>query len=92
MRIRHKGLRELFERDSGRRLPAHFVPRVRYILTMLDEARRPKDMDRPGLKLHPLKGDRRGQWSVWVSGNWRIVFRFNEGEVVDVDIVDYHGG
>ena len=92
MRIRHKGLRELFEHDSGRRLPPHFVPRLRYILTMLDEARRPKDMDRPGLRLHPLKGDRRGQWSVWVSGNWRIVFRFDEGEVVGVDLVDYHGG
>ena len=78
--------------DSGRRLPAHFVPRLRYILTMLDEARRPKDMDRPGLRLHPLKGDRRGQWSAWVSGNWRIVFRFEEGEVVDVDLLDYHGG
>ena len=89
--IRHKGLRELYERDSGRRLPAHFVPRLRYLLTMLDGARHPRDMDRPGLRLHPLKGERRGQWSVWVSGNWRLVFRFEAGEAVQVDLVDYHG-
>lgn len=89
--IRHKGLRELYERDSGRRLPAHFVPRLRYLLTMLDEARHPRDMDRPGLRLHPLKGERSGQWSVWVSGNWRLVFRFEAGEAVQVDLVDYHG-
>ena len=47
-------------------------------------------MNLPGLRLHPLKGDRTGQWSVSVSGNWRIVFRFADGEVVDVDLVDYH--
>ena len=61
MHIRHKGLRELAEHDSARRLPPHFVPRIRTILTMLDEARRPGDMNRPGLRLHPLTGDRRGQ-------------------------------
>lgn len=47
-------------------------------------------MDLPGLRLHPLKGDRAGQWSVSVTGNWRIVFRFADGEAVDVDLVDYH--
>ena len=47
-------------------------------------------MDLPGFRLHPLKGDRRGQWSVRVSGNWRIGFRFVDGEAVDVDLVDYH--
>ena len=47
-------------------------------------------MDLPGLCLHPLKGDRAGQWSVSVTGNWRIVFRFADGEAVDVDLVDYH--
>ena len=91
MNIRHKRLRELFERDSGRRLPAHFVARLRYLLTMLDAARRPGDMERPGLRLHPLKGNRRGQWSVWVSGNWRLVIRFEAGEAGEVDLVGYHG-
>ena len=47
-------------------------------------------MNLPGLRLRPLKGDRAGQWSVSVSGNWRIVFRFADGEVVDVNLVDYH--
>ena len=44
----------------------------------------------PGFRLHPLKGDRAGQWSVRVSANWRVVFRFDDGEVVDVDLIDYH--
>ena len=56
------------------RLPAQLVPRLRRIL----------------FRLHPLKGDRAGQWSVRVSGNWRVVFRFEGGEAVDVDLVDYH--
>ena len=55
------------------------------------EARTPRDMDRPRLRLPRLKGERRGQWSVWVSGNWRLVFRFEAGEAVQVDLVDYHG-
>ena len=50
----------------------------------------PKSADAPGFRLHPLKGDRAGQWSVRVSGNWRVVFRFEDGEAVDVDLVDYH--
>ena len=57
---------------------------------MLDEATGPYHMDLPGLRLHPLKGDRAGQWSVSVTGNWRVVFRFADGEVVDVNLVDYH--
>ena len=48
------------------------------------------DADAPGFRLHPLKGDRAGQWSVRVSGNWRVVFRFEDGEAVDVDLIDYH--
>ncbi|MCY4485322.1 MAG: type II toxin-antitoxin system RelE/ParE family toxin [Spirochaetaceae bacterium] len=54
------------------------------------DATRPGDADAPGFRLHPLKGDRAGEWSVRVSGNWRVVFRFEGGEVVDVDLVDYH--
>ena len=50
----------------------------------------PGDMDIPGYRLHPLTGDRRDQWSVRVSGNWRIVFRFVDGVAADVDLIDYH--
>ena len=74
MKIRHKGLRALHERDDRARLPANLVSRLRRIL----------------FRLHPLKGDRAGQWSVRVSGNWRVVFRFEDGEAIDVDLVDYH--
>ena len=59
-------------------------------MTELAAAQSAQDMELPGYRLHPLKGDRRGQWSVRVSGNWRIVFRFVEGEAVDVDLIDYH--
>ena len=73
------GLLAFFERGDSRR-----------ILSDLDAAVQPADMNLPGYHLHPLKGDRRGQWSVRVSGNWRIVFRFAGGAPVDVTLVDYH--
>ena len=56
----------------------------------LQEATHPVSTDAPGFRLHPLKGDRARQWSVRVSGNWRVVFRFEDGEAVDVDLIDYH--
>lgn len=90
MDIKHKGLRELFEHEHSARLPANLVPRIRNILGMLEAARSPRDMDVPGFRLHPLKGRRAGRWSVRVSGNWRIVFRFETGAAVDVDLTGYH--
>lgn len=90
MKIRHKGLRALHERDDRARLPPNLVPRLRRILFRLQEATHPRSADAPGFRLHPLKGDRAGQWSVRVSGNWRVVFRFEDGEAVDVDLIDYH--
>ena len=59
-------------------------------LVEIGEANFIDDRDAPGFRLHPLKGDRVGQWSVRVSGNWRVVFRFEDGEAVDVDLIDYH--
>ena len=88
--IKHKGLRAFFERGDARRLPVALAPRIRRILSDLDAALVPGDMDIPGYRLHPLKGDRRAQWSVRVSGNWRIVFRFMDGVATDVDLIDYH--
>ena len=90
MRIRHKGLRALHERDNPARVPAGLVPRLKRILFRLQESAHPRSADGPGFRLHPLKGDRAGQWSVRVSGNWRVVFRFEDGEAVDVDLIDYH--
>ena len=79
----------LFERGDGRRLnPAH-VRRIRRVLADLAVAPSPTDLDQPGYRLHPLRGDRRGLWSVRVSGNWRIVSCYADGEAVDVDLIDY---
>jgi len=88
--FRHKGLRLLFENDNRQKFPAAHVERIRRILARLNEAVQVQDMGLPGFKLHPLKGDKVGTWSVWVSGNWRITFRFESGNAFDVDLVDYH--
>ena len=80
----------MYERGEARGLiPAH-VKRIDRILDDLAVAQMPNDMDMPGLRLHSLTGDRDGQWSVRVSGNRRIVFRFEDAEAVDIDLVDYH--
>ena len=80
----------MFERGDTRRLNPTHLRRIRRVLADLAVASSLKDLDQPGYGLHPLKGDRRGLWSVRVSGNWRIVFRFDNGEAVDVDLIDYH--
>jgi proteic killer suppression protein len=88
--FRHKGLKRFFEDDDGRKLPADMLERIRAILTLLDSARAVEDLDRPTLKLHALKGDLKGFWAVTVRANWRIVFRFEDGDAQDVDFLDYH--
>ena len=90
MRFKHNGLRRLHERGEARRLNPTHAARIGRLLDDLEAARRPTDMDMPGLRLHSLTGNRRGQWSVRVSDNVRIVFRFEDGEAVDVDLIDYH--
>ena len=89
-RFRHRGLRRLFEDDDRRGLNARHVDRIRRVLAYLERAVEPRDMDLPGWRLHPLKGELAGFWSVTVTANWRIVFRFEAGDVTDVDYVDYH--
>jgi toxin HigB-1 len=86
--IRHKGLRRLFDDDERRGLPPEMVQRLRVILAALDAAERIEDLDRPSFRLHPLKGDLKGFWSVTVRANWRIVFRFENGDAYDVDYID----
>jgi proteic killer suppression protein len=88
--FRHKGLAGLFERGSTKGVSAALVPRISRILARLDVARLPEHLNLPGWRLHPLKGDLRGFWSVSVSANLRIVFRFHDGDACDVDLVDYH--
>jgi proteic killer suppression protein len=88
--FRHKGLARLFRNAERKGLSAELVPKLERILARLDVANRIEVMDLPGLKLHPLKGVLKGYWAVWVSGNWRITFRFDGVNVVDVDLIDYH--
>jgi toxin HigB-1 len=88
--FRHRGLKRLYERDDASQIHAAYRKKVARILADLDSARVPQDMDFPGLRLHPLTGDLKGFWSVTVSANWRIIFRLNDADVVDVDLVDYH--
>ena len=91
MRFRHKGLRALAEQDRTDGVPAAMADRLKRILSALEGAQRPGDgATRPGYRLHPLKGDMAGLWSIRVSGNWRVVFGFKDSEAVDVDLVDYH--
>ena len=87
--FRHKGLKRLYEKGDHRGVSRGIVPRLRVILADLDAADTPQDLGRAGYGLHPLKGDLKGFWSVKVTGNWRVIFRFDE-EPRDVDLVDYH--
>ena len=66
------------------------VAKVERILQRLDEITSPEHMDLPGYRLHPLSGDLKGFWSVTVNGNWRVIFRFEDGQARNVDLIDYH--
>jgi proteic killer suppression protein len=89
-RMRHKGPERFFRDGDTRGLDARHVARLRLQLGALDRATAPEGMNLPGWRLHPLKGERKGQWAVSVSGNWRLVFEFEDGHATDVDLVDYH--
>lgn len=88
--FKHKGLEKFFLSGSKAGVRPEHAGRLRLILARLHAARVPKDMNLPGLRLHALKGELKGCWAVDVSGNWRLVFRFEGADVVDVDYVDYH--
>jgi proteic killer suppression protein len=89
--FRHKGLRHLYEKGDPRSVPPDLARKLKRMLTLLDTAAEAGDMGLyPGWRLHPLKGDLSGFWSLTVSGNWRLIFRFEAGEAWDVDLVDYH--
>ena len=75
---------------TGARLEADQLERIREVLLHLDHAKDVKDLDLPGYRLHALKGDLKGYWSVKISGNWRIIFRFEDGDAYEVGLVDYH--
>jgi proteic killer suppression protein len=88
--FRHKGLREFFETGSTRGIAPDLAARIRRRLDALHAAKELTDIDAHGFNLHKLKGNRLGEWAIWVSGNWRITFRFVKGEVHDINLEDYH--
>jgi proteic killer suppression protein len=89
--FRHKGLRRLFEEKDVRGVPPQMASKIRRMLAQLNVSESPDDMGgMPGWRLHPLKGSRSGEWSVTVTGNLRIVFRFDGKDAVEVDLIDYH--
>lgn len=88
--FRHKGLKRLFEKDDAAGIRPDLLDKVRTILVQLDEAAVIEDMRLTSFHLHALKGDRKGFWSVTVRANWRIIFRFNDGNAGDVELIDYH--
>lgn len=88
--FKHKGLELFFTNGSYKGVPAQYGARIERMLDRLDAAREAKDMDLPGLKFHALKGDRKGEFAVSVSGNWRITFEFDGRNAVNVNLEDYH--
>ncbi|MCB0007543.1 MAG: type II toxin-antitoxin system RelE/ParE family toxin [Anaerolineales bacterium] len=88
--FKHKGLEKYFSTGSKAGISAEHASKLRLILGRLHAATEPRDMNLPGLMLHELKGSRAGTWSARVSGNWRVTFRFDGPDAIDVDYEDYH--
>lgn len=81
----------MYQQGDGGGLAPDQVRKLTNMLTLLDEAQQPEEMGVfPGWRLHPLKGDLKGFWSLTVTGNWRLVFRMDAGHAYDVDLIDYH--
>jgi proteic killer suppression protein len=88
--FKHKGLKQFYHHGDARRLPPDKIGRIQELLTMLDGAQTMASMARPAFRLHSLKGALKGYWAVTVRANWRITFRFEDGQVYDVNLLDYH--
>ena len=86
----HKGLKDFWTTGSKKGIPAALAPRIKRILDAMSAAREVEHLNIPSYRLHELKGDRKGEWSIWVNGNWRITFKFAGGNVHDVNLEDYH--
>jgi proteic killer suppression protein len=88
--FKHKGLEKLFHNGDQRRVNPEHSEKLTRVLDRLDASVRPQDMKLPNYKLHKLSGKDKGTWSVWVSGNWRVPFKFEGNNAVAVDYRDYH--
>lgn len=93
VRFRHKGLGKLYEDGNARAVPPAMAEKLSKLLFTLETAESIEQIAKfPGWKLHPLKGDYKGFWSLTVTGNWRLIFRYDENANVasDIDLIDYH--
>jgi len=88
--FKHKGLKHLFDKGTKSGVNSQHVRRLKFILALLETSDSLEDMDLPGLNLHELKGNRKGTWSLKVSGNWRVTFRLEKGDALDANYEDYH--
>ncbi|MDD5177397.1 MAG: type II toxin-antitoxin system RelE/ParE family toxin [Sterolibacterium sp.] len=88
--FQHKGLERFFRKGDASGIQSQHASRINRILDALDEANDVDQLNIPGMYLHPLKGSRKGHWSMTVSGNWRITFRFDGDDVTIVNLEDYH--
>ena len=88
--FKHKGLQQFFESGNTRAIQAAHAKKLRMQLAALDTAQVIDDLDIPGYRLHQLKGNKKGIWSITVNGNWRITFEFNDGNAYIVNYEDYH--
>jgi proteic killer suppression protein len=88
--FRHKGLKGFYETGSTSGIRPDHAKRLARLLTFLNQATGPEDLDLPGWRLHPLKGELAGFWSLTVNGNWRVIFRFTGLDVELLDYLDYH--
>jgi toxin HigB-1 len=86
----HSGLRHYFETGDPKGLAAEMVKRIQIRLNALNRARELRDIALPGFDFHPLKGNRKGEYSIGVTGNYRMTFRFDSGDVLDLNLEDYH--
>ena len=88
--VRHRGLKRAYEGGDFSRVEPEQAKRIAIALADLDSARTVSDLNLPGYRLHRLRGKLKGLWSITISANWRIVFRFEDGDVYDINLIDYH--
>jgi proteic killer suppression protein len=88
--FKHRGLKRFYERGDRSGIRFDLLDPIHEILTVLDGAAGPEALRLPGYRLHPMKGEWHGFWSVTVRANWRIIFRFEGADAIDIQLIDYH--